>query len=343
MAEPDVLFERVGAVGLVTLNRPKALNALTRDMCVAMNAQLAAWAEDEAIRTVVVRGAGRAFCAGGDIRSLYESGRTGTPYAKQFYRDEYLLDATVAHYPKPYVALIGGIVMGGGVGISVHGTYRIADETTTFAMPETGIGLFPDVGGSYFLPRLSGELGTYLALTGARLKTDDTLFAGLATHFVPGGGQETLLTDLFRGRPAGEAIAAAGRSGGPAPIADRAVQINSAFAADSIDAVMGQLERDGSAWAKETIATILSKSPTATKLALRQVRKGRHLSFDDCMRMEFRMVSRVIAGHDFYEGVRATIIEKDNAPRWQPSDLSEVSEAAVEAYFAPLPGEELPL
>jgi enoyl-CoA hydratase len=160
VSDGEVLFERRGAIGLITLNRPKALNALTHSMCVSMKAQIDAWAGDAGVKTVVVQGAGdRAFCAGGDIRSLYESGKAGTSYAREFYRDEYILDAAVKHYPKPYVALISGIVMGGGVGVSVNGSFRVADETTTFAMPETGIGLFPDVGGSYFLPRCLGQLG----------------------------------------------------------------------------------------------------------------------------------------------------------------------------------------
>ena len=158
-------------------------------MCVAMKAQLAAWARDDAVKCVVIQGEGeRAFCAGGDIRTLYDSGKAGTPYALEFYRDEYLLNAAIKHYPKPYIALIRGIVMGGGVGVSVHGSHRIADETMLFAMPETGIGLFPDVGGSFFLPRCPGEIGMYLGLTGARLKTADALYAGVATHFVPAAG-----------------------------------------------------------------------------------------------------------------------------------------------------------
>ncbi len=188
--EQEVLFEKRGALGLITLNRPKALNALTQGMCVAMTAQLDQWAKDDAVKAVVIRGNGdRAFCAGGDIRALYESGKAKTPYALDFWRDEYILDAAIKHYPKPYIALIHGIDMGGGVGVSVNGSHRIAGETMTpFAMPETGIGLFPDVGGSYFLPRCPGEIGMFLGLTGARLKaTDCTLYAGIATPFCAAG------------------------------------------------------------------------------------------------------------------------------------------------------------
>jgi enoyl-CoA hydratase len=334
----DILFERHGAAGLITLNRPKALNALTHGMAVDMHAQLKAWATDAAVRCVVVQGAGeRAFCAGGDIRTLYDSGKAGTPYALEFYRDEYLLNAYIKHYPKPYIALISGIVMGGGVGVSVHGSHRFADETTVFAMPETGIGLFPDVGGSSFLPRLSGELGLYLGLTGARLKAADALYAGVATHFVPAAQRATLIEQLAAGN-----LSVASTNPGPSPLADLRGKIDTIFSATSVEAILERLERDGSDWALDTAATIRAKSPTATKLAFRQIREGKSKSFDDCMRMEFRMVNRVIAGHDFYEGVRATIIDKDGAPKWKPDSLAAVSDQDIDAYFAPLK-EELPL
>ena len=200
MSDAEVLFETRGGAGLITLNRPKALNALTRDMALAMKARLDLWAHDDAVWTVVVQGAGeKAFCAGGDIRSLYESGKAGTSYALDFYRDEYVLNATIKHYPKPYMALISGIVMGGGVGVSVHGFYRIADETTTFAMPETGIGLFPDVGGSFFLSRCPGETGMYAALTGARLKAADLRYMGIATDFAARDTRDDLIRALADG------------------------------------------------------------------------------------------------------------------------------------------------
>jgi enoyl-CoA hydratase len=291
------------------------------------------------VACVVVQGAGeRAFCAGGDIRTLYDSGKAGTPYALEFYRDEYLLNAYIKHYPKPYIALISGIVMGGGVGVSVHGSHRIADETTLFAMPETGIGLFPDVGGSFFLPRLAGELGLYLGLTGARLKAADALHAGVATHFVPAAERQALIETFARGE-----VAVANTSPGPAPLTELRGRIDTIFSARSVEAILERLERDGSEWALDTAATIRAKSPTASKLAFRQIREGKALAFDDCMRMEFRMVNRVIAGHDFYEGVRATIIDKDGAPKWKPDLLAGVSDKNIDAYFAPLGGGELPL
>jgi enoyl-CoA hydratase len=228
--------------------------------------------------------------------------------------------------------------MGGGVGVSVHGSHRIADETMLFAMPETGIGLFPDVGGSFFLPRLPGEIGMYLGLTGARLKTADALYAGVATHFVPAAERDSLIDGLARGERA-----IAGRDPGEAPLAELRGKIDTIFSAHSVEDILERLERDGTEWALKTAETIRSKSPTATKLAFRQIREGAKLDFDECMRMEFRVVNRVIAGHDFYEGVRATIIDKDGAPKWKPATLAEVSDADIDAYFAPLGEKELPL
>ncbi|MEI9932129.1 MAG: enoyl-CoA hydratase/isomerase family protein [Rhizomicrobium sp.] len=341
--EPHVLFEKRGAAGLITLNRPKALNALTHGMCLNMTAQLKAWATDDDVKVVVVQGAGeRAFCAGGDIRSLYESGQNKTPYALSFYRDEYVLNALIKHYPKPYVALINGIVMGGGVGVSVHGSHRIANETTTFAMPETGIGLFPDVGGSYFLPRMEGQIGMYLALTGARLKTVDTLYSGVATHFVPVKDWPSLIADLAAGKSVDRAVERKGEDLPAGFLADHRASIDKIFAHDFVEEILAALDADHTGWSRDTAKTIRSKSPTATKLAFRQVREGAKLDFDDCMKMEWRMVNRVVAGHDFYEGVRATIIDKDGAPKWQPGDLPEVSDAVIDAYFAPV-GNELVL
>ncbi len=343
--EADILFERRGAVGLITLNRPQALNALTHGMVVAMHARLREWEHDDAIKTVIIQGAGeRAFCAGGDIRALYESGKAGTPYIVDFYRDEYLLNAAIKHYPKPYVALLRGIVMGGGVGVSVHGSHRVADESMLFAMPETGIGLFPDVGGSWFLPRMPGQLGMYLGLTGARAKAEDSLYAGVATFYVPAARRDAMLEELAASSDTVEHILQESEADeASAPLRERQENIDAIFSAHSVESILERLERDGTDWALDTANTIRAKSPTATKLAFRQIREGAKLSFDDCMRMEFRMVNRVIAGHDFYEGVRATIIDKDGAPKWSPATLAEVRDADIDAYFAPLGEKELPL
>lgn len=342
--EPHVLFEARGAVGLITLNRPRALNALTHGMCLQMKAQLDRWASDAAIRTVVIQGSGeKAFCAGGDIRSLYESGRNKTPYALNFYRDEYILNAAIKHFPKPYVALISGIVMGGGVGVSVHGSHRVADETTVFAMPETGIGLFPDVGGSYFLPRCPGRIGMYLALTGARLKTADCLYAGVATHFAPRDKRAELLARLERGSAPDAALEGLRQDIPSAVLKDHRKAIDTMFARESVEEILEALDADHTDWSRDTAKTIRSKSPTSTKVTFRQLREGAKLDFDDCMKMEYRMVHRIVAGHDFYEGVRATIIDKDGAPKWKPAELAEVSDADVDDYFASLGGKELSL
>lgn len=337
----EVLFEQRGAVGLIVLNRPKALNALTRDMCLAMHSKLQDWEADDTIRTVVIQGTGeRAFCAGGDIRALYESGKTGTPYALDFYRGEYRLNAAIKHFRKPYVALLRGIVMGGGVGVSVHGSHRVADETVTFAMPETGIGLFPDVGGSYFLPRCPGELGMYLALTGERLRMADTVYARIATHFVPGARTEEFVVALEQGTEPDLVLESFREHPGAAPLEEKREAIDRSFSESSVEGILSALDADGSGWAEQTAATIRKKSPTSLKVTYRQLREGMRLSFDDCMRMEYRMVNRIVAGHDFYEGVRAAIVDKDNAPHWQPERIEDVNDAGVRRYFEPL-GNEL--
>jgi enoyl-CoA hydratase len=340
----EVLFERRGAVGLITLNRPKALNALTHEMCVAMKAQLDNWACDAAVKTVVIGGTGdRAFCAGGDIRALFDSGKAGTSYALDFYRDEYRLNAAIKHFPKPYMALLHGIVMGGGVGVSAHGSHRVASEGMTFAMPETGIGLFPDVGGSYFLPRLPGEIGMYVALTGERLNVADSVYAGVATHFVPTSQNEVLLAALEQGAEPDYVLQSFAEKPPQAPLSTMREAIDRIFSAGSLEGILSGLDDDGSEWAAKIAAIIRKKSPTSLKITFRQIRDGVRLSFDECMRMEYRMVNRIVAGHDFYEGVRAAIIDKDNSPKWNPADLSGVTAEQVDAYFAPLPEGDLKL
>jgi enoyl-CoA hydratase len=315
-----------------------------------MNAQLDRWACDTAVKAVVVHGAGeRAFCAGGDIRALYKSGQTGTPYALDFYCGEYILNATIKHYPKPYMALMSGIVMGGGVGVSVHGYYRVADETTTFAMPETGIGLFPDVGGSYFLPRCPGETGMYVALTGARLKAADLHYAGIATDFANHDRRDDLIRALASGNSVGNLMSEfTGYVVGTDVWEKSALEthrstIDAAFSAPSVEEILERLYHEESDWAQDTAKNIRAKSPTSLKITFRQIREGKRLDFDECMKMEYRMVNRIVAGHDFYEGVRATIVDKDGAPNWRPADLSGVTNADVDAYFAPLGDKELKL
>ena len=341
----DILFERRGAAGLVTLNRPQALNALTHAMVAAMKAQLDDWAGDPEISCVVVRGAGeRAFCAGGDVRAIAEFGRVGTGYALDFWRDEYILNAAIKHYPKPYAALMHGIAMGGGLGVSVHGDFRFADETSLFAMPETGIGFFPDVGGSYFLARCPGEIGMYLALTGARLKAADALYAGIATHLVRAETRPILMDALTQGENPAELLSEIEVRPVPeAPLAKQRATIDNIFSLPAVEEILEALEAEGNEWTAATAATIRTKSPTSLKIAFRELREGKLRSFDDCMRMEFRIASRILAGHDFFEGVRAALVEKNNAPRWRPASLGEVTDEVVNACFAPLRESELPL
>jgi enoyl-CoA hydratase len=336
MSEAEILFEQRGHIGLVTLNRPKALNALTLTMVRAMTPQMRAWAKDDAVKAVVVRSAGdRGFCAGGDIRALYESGRDKTPYASAFWREEYQLNTLIKEFPKPYVALLQGIVMGGGVGLSVHGSHRVACETTTFAMPESGIGLFPDVGGTWFLPRLPGRSGLYLALTGARLKAADIRHLGIATHIAPYADLDAIVARLAETDDADVVLTSYAAPPADAPIAPFMEDIDRLFDGNSVEDVLDRLDADPSQWAAQTAATIRTKSPTSLKIAFRQMIEGAALPFRDCMRLEFRLTERIQQGHDFYEGVRATIIDKDGAPRWKPASLAEVSAAMIDAYFAP--------
>jgi enoyl-CoA hydratase len=336
--EAEVLFSRDGGAGIITLNRPRALNALTLDMVRRIYLQLDTWTKDEAVKLVIIEGTGeKAFCAGGDIRALHDWGRAGDPRAVDFYREEYRLNAFIKHYPKPYVALMDGIDMGGGVGLSVHGSLRIATEKLVFAMPETGIGLFPDVGGTYFLPRCPGEIGTYLALTGERLKAADTIYAGIADIFVG----SLHLPELKRRLVSGQDVREMAEPAGAAPLAVRRPDIDRHFSKNSVPEILTSLNSDGSDWALKTVTTIESKSPLSTLIAFRQMREGKSLKFDDALRLEFRLASRFMRGHDFFEGVRAVVIEKDQKPQWQPAALDHVSKEEVNSYFLDLGPEEL--
>jgi enoyl-CoA hydratase len=349
-SEPDLLFQRRGTAGLITLNRPHALNAVTAAMVRSLARQLDEWEADPAVTRIVVTANGeRAFSAGGDLRALYELGRAGR-YEEQlaFFRDEYRLNARIKRCRKPYIALIDGMVMGGGVGISVHGSHRIAGDKFLFAMPEVGIGFFPDVGATWFLPRLPGQLGTYCALTGDRLNSADAVMAGVATHRVA-SARFPELWDALCGAVSVDAIVAAfGEPPGEGPIMAARAAIDRHFQhagaeeiLASLDAAAARKEADA-AFALATAAAIRTKCPTSLKIALAQMRRGGALDFDECMRTEFRIVSRVVHGHDFYEGVRAVIIDKDQGPRWQAPSLPAVTPQDVARYFEPLVV-ELPL
>lgn len=343
-AEPEILFEQCGAAGLVTLNRPRALNAVTHAMVHELRRQLDAWRNDPAVTRVVVTGAGdRAFSAGGDLRQVYELGQSGRQAeALTYWREEYALDTVIKRYPKPYVSLLDGIVMGGGVGISIHGSHRIAGDKFLFAMPEVNIGFFPDVGATWFLPRMPGELGAYCALTGERLRADDAVGSTVATHRVPSERLPELREALCGKGPVDAILSSFAIPAGNGPLMALSVVINRTFAGDSVAGILAKLDTVASSkdahadWAAATAKAIRLRSPTSLKIALAQVRRGKSMSFEECIRAEFRVVSRIIYDADFYEGVRAAIIDKDNAPKWRPPTLAEVSEADVERYFVPL-------
>jgi len=342
----DIRFHRDGAFAIVTLDRQQALNALTLEMANRLERQLIAWSGDDAVSATVIRSAGgRAFCAGGDIRALYEARSRNDPDAGAFFRAEYRLNHRIKTYGKPFVALIDGIVMGGGVGLSIHGSHRVVTERCRFAMPETGIGFFPDVGGSWFLPRCPGALGTYLGLTGARLGAADMLYCGLATHHVPSERLTAIAAGI--GRHAGTIEALLDRNAedpGPATLAEHRSTIDRCFAAPTVEDILSNLDADGTPWARETASLLRQKSPTSLKVTLRQLEIGRKLtSFADAMRMEYRLARHFMAAADFYEGIRAAVIDKDQAPRWQPASLASVSDEDVARYFEPLDEPDLDL
>jgi len=343
ISEADILARIDGGVGRITLNRPKALHALNTPMCQAIVETLLAWRHDPAVALVLIDHAGeRGFCAGGDIRMLADSGAKDGVEARAFFLIEYRMNALLMDYPKPVCAVMDGIVMGGGVGIAMPCRYRLATERTTFAMPETGIGLFPDVGGGWHLPRLPGEAGMWLALTGARIRAADCLLLGVATDYVQSERVEALKTAILKDPAAIETLLTEYEAdAGPPPIAAHQDAIDAAFKAPTVEAILQALREDGSPWAIAQHDILLGKSPQTLKVALRQLRTGKTLTaFADNMAMEYRIGARVVARPDFIEGVRAVIIEKDNAPRWNPPLLEGVTDALLDEIFAPLPPDE---
>ena len=344
-ATDEAICVRRGAIGHIILNRPQALNALTLNMVRAISSALDSWEQDAAIKAVVVEGAGeRAFCAGGDIRLLWEQGTTGDHKSQlDFWREEYVLNVRIKNYPKPYVAVIDGIVMGGGVGVSLHGSHRIAGDGFAFAMPEVGIGFFPDVGATFFLPRLAGKTGTYLGLTGARAKAGDAVALGLAEAHVSRAQIPDFVAALEAGEHVDAALSRFKSVAAPGPIVQNRGIIDAAFSAGSVSEILSRLSADGSDFAREAAKLMGQKAPLSLAAALRQMQVGAGLSFEDAMRTEFRIVSRICRGPNFYEGIRATIIDKDQKPAWQPARVADVTSADVDAIFAPLGADELDL
>lgn len=342
--EPELLAERQGRVGLLTLNRPRQLNALTIGKIRAMQIALDAWRHDPEVDAVVIRGAGhKAFCAGGDIRHLYNAVKGGDEaFPETLYRDEYALDRSIRLYPKPYVALLDGICMGGGCGVGVNAEgYRIVTERSLIAMPETDIGYFPDVGATHFLSRCPGAVGTYLALCGARMSGADALYAGLADYLVPHARLPALMAHLTDHGDARAACEAFAETPPPSELARLRPAVDRCFAAPDLNGVLAALEREPGEWAAETRAGLSLKAPFALRATHRAITEARHLNFDQCIALEFRMGLRMMLRPDFAEGVRARIIDKDNAPQWQPARLNAVDEAELAEVFAPLGAREL--
>ncbi|MFQ3623800.1 MAG: enoyl-CoA hydratase/isomerase family protein [Acetobacteraceae bacterium] len=332
-ADAPVLTEVAGGVGRIVLNRPRALNALEPGMIAAITAALERWRDDPAVHLVTIEGAGgRAFCAGGDVRMIRDNVLRGDAAASEaFFSAEYRMNRMIAEYPKPYVALIDGLSMGGGLGVSIHGSARVVTEHAVMAMPETAIALFPDIGASYFLPRLPGRIGLYLALTGARVSAGDALHAGLATHFVPRAALESLKAALSR-----QGVAALAAHAHPPPegllAADRPA-IDSCFAPETVPEILESLEARGDAWAAATLETLGRMSPTSLCVTAELLRRGQGMSLADCLGMELRLTRRVIVHPDFAEGVRAQVIDKTRDPRWCPATVAEVDPGAILAMF----------
>jgi enoyl-CoA hydratase len=348
-SEPDLIVRREGAVGVIRLNRPKTINAMTLEMSLGIDAALDQFEGDPAVGLVLLEGAGeRGLCAGGDIRGLYESSRTGGDLGKVFWRQEYIMNARIARLPKPYVAFMDGLVMGGGVGLSAHGSHRVVTEKTKLAMPEVGLGFFPDVGGTWLLSRSPGEIGSYFGLTGQTMNGPDAIYARFADAVVPSGKLAALrdaLVNLRAGVNAAEVKAvidgfATGETSGP--VAALRPQIDRWFAHDRMQDIVAELQRDGSELAQSTFQTLNEKSPRGMVVALKLLRLARaSSSLEACLVREYRAALEVFRSDDFREGVRAAVIDKDRNPKWSPPTIEEVTPEIMAPYFAEIGADEL--
>lgn len=339
----EMIIRRDGAAGFLTLNRPKAIHALTQGMDHAMTEAALAWRDDPTVQVVIIdHSEGRGFCAGGDIAFLRNSAlNDGGVSGRRFFYEEYQLNHLLMTYPKPVVAFMDGITMGGGVGISQPARFRVATENTRFAMPETGIGLFPDVGGGWHLSRLQGRMGQFLALTGARLDGAECLWTGLATHYLPHGALAEAKERLVHGHDPAQVLAALSVTPPPARIEANAPAIARHFASDRYEDILASLEADDSEWAAKELATLRTKSPQTCKVALRQLHDSLDCAdFAANMVMEYRIASRVLTRPDFAEGVRAVIVDKTNDAKWDPATPEGVSDELIDSIFAPLPADE---
>jgi enoyl-CoA hydratase len=347
--EPDLVARREGAVGVIRLNRPKAINAVTLEMFRDVDKALDRFEADPAVGLILLEGAGeRGLCAGGDIRALYEESKVKGDLGKILWREEYILNARIAKFAKPYVAFMDGIVMGGGVGLSAHGGHRVVTERTKLAMPEVGLGFFPDVGGTWLLSRSPGEIGTYFGLTGQTMNGPDAVYARFADAVVPSGRLAALREALIKLR-AGMSSAevrttidgfATGETAGP--VAAMQPQIDAWFARDRMQDIVAALQRDGSELAQSTLKTLNEKSPRGMVVALKLLRLARaSSSLEQCLVREYRAALEVFASDDFREGIRAAVIDKDRNPRWSPPAIEEVTPEMVAPYFAEIGADEL--
>ncbi len=350
----DVLLRIEGVAGRITLNRLQALNALTHGMVREIHRALDEWRDASRVTRIVIDGAGdRAFCGGGDIRFLYEHGRSDPASCRAFWRDEYRLNAAIANYPKPYVALMRGIVMGGGIGISAHGSHRIVSETSRLAMPEVSIGFLPDVGGSLLLARSPGALGLFLGLTAERFGAADAIRAGFADRFVSDAAIPDLVAALVAGEPVDAAIDTRFRSAGPAVLTDRQADIDRIFGADTVAELLRRAEalRDDTsttperrAFASAILAALSRNAPLSVACAFSAIRRARAFTrIEEALALEYRFASRCLERSDLYEGIRAAIVSRDVPPAWQPATLAEVPDRLVDAMLWPLGGDELSL
>ncbi|WP_141014701.1 enoyl-CoA hydratase/isomerase family protein [Nocardioides sambongensis] len=342
--EPPVLIRREGHAAYVVLNRPKAINALTHEMVGIIRSALEEWADDDEVRTVVLTGAGeRGLCAGGDIVALWRDAKAGGTEAAEFWADEYRLNNLVKHYPKPYVAVMDGIVLGGGIGLSAHGSIRVVTERSSIGMPETGIGFLPDVGGTWLLSRAPGETGTHLALTAGSVKAGDALAIGMADHFVPSERLPALL-DALATKDAREAVVAVSDPAPPSSLVAARTWIDAAYAGDDVAVILDRLRARPEEDAQKAAGKVAAKSPTSLAVTLHALREGaRYKDLAEALDTEYRLALRFHAHPDFVEGIRAQVVEKDRNPQWHPTSVGEVGPDDVAAFFAPLGDAELGL
>ncbi len=354
----EVLFSEEqaqhGFLGIISLNKPQAYNALSHDMICHITQQLNRWSMNKHLFAIILQSSfEKAFCAGGDIRALYDAGKKGDLQAlRAFFADEYRLIQRINTYPKPWISFIHGITMGGGAGISLHGRHRVATKTLRFAMPECSIGFFPDVGGSYFLSRCPGELGTYLGLSGVSIGAADALYCGLIDHCIAADNHAAIKTRLLdinwsKASDANSLIDDILRQYAlerePSALAAKRDVIDPSFQSDCVEAIFQRIQLDPAPWCQELALSLQQKSPLSLKVSLEQLRRGKTLALDACLQMEYRLAQHFVADKDFYEGVRAQIIDKDKTPEWKPTTLAAVSNEAVQAYFEAGPAGDLNL